>query len=111
MAFGMAVVVVPLSVPAALKVCRPASAVKVLALFVRLPPKVKVSKTVLVPPFVSSQTVPLLSVTLPLNAIARTVVEVEPKSIVPLIDVDPFTVNGRSITSVAPLLIVSPAQV
>lgn len=105
--FGIALSVPPVMViPVPLKVCKPAKVEKVEASFAKLPLKVKVSKTALVPPAVSSHTAPLLRVTAA-KFIALVVADVEAKLIVPLTVVAPVTVSGRSIQTVPPELIVT----
>ena len=87
---------------APLNVCDVACEVKVVALLVKLPEKVKVAAA---PVIVSSQTAPAFKVT-SAKDIALTVPLVEPKLMVPVIDVVPVTVNGRYIVREAPVLIV-----
>lgn len=77
-------------------------------MFVKFPEKVNVAAA---PVVVSFHTALLFKVTSPLKAIARTVPDVDPKFIVPDIDVAPFTINGRYMVRIAPLLMVNPAQV
>jgi hypothetical protein len=99
------VVVTPLMFfPVPLKVCTPVDVVeKVVALFIRLPPKLKVF-----PGVVSFHTAPLLSVTSPVNTFAR---EVVLKLIVPEIFVAPFTVKSWDVVSETPLLMDNDATV
>lgn len=105
---GKAVTVAPLSVmPVPENPCAVFCAVNVVALFVKLFVKVNVAAA---PVVVSFHTAPPLSVTAPLKVIMREPA-VDPKFIVPVIDVVPFTINGRHMVSTEPLLIVSPAQV
>ena len=102
-AVGITVVVDPLNVIAApLKVYAPVEAVKVVALFVKLPLKVGVLATV------SFHTAPLLSVTSPVNTSARTVVC---RFTVPVIFVAPSIVRTREQLNIPVLLIVNAPKV
>jgi hypothetical protein len=102
------VVLVPLKdIAVPLKVCIPVSAVNVVELLTKLFENVKVGMAEVA---VSVQIAPLFKVISPLNVI-KLVVEVDPKLNVPVTDVAPFTINGRFMVSVAPELIVNPAQV
>ena len=106
--YGIVVTVAPLIVLAVPeKVCVALElfwAVNVVALFVKLPPKMKAATA---PVVVSFHTAPLLSVTSPVKVMVRLVVLVEPKFIVPDIAVAPVTVKSRCTVTVPPVLIVS----
>lgn len=106
--FGIAVAVDPLIViPVPENVCVPVpTAVKVVALFVKLLAKLYVSLAPL-PEEGSVQTAPLLRVTAPVKFIAREPPEVEPKFTVPEIFVAPRTVTLRDKLAMPLLLIVN----
>lgn len=95
---------VPLRVPVTENVCAVFWVVNVVALFVKLLAKAKVAAA---PVVVSFQTAPLLSATAPVNVIVRAVALVDPKFIVPEMDVAPLTVRFRRMVRIAPGLTVS----
>lgn len=89
--FGMLVVVEPVKVaPVPLKVCTGACAVNVVALLVNEPEKLIIAAA---PAVVSFHIPPELMVTAPLKAIVRVVALLDPKFIVPVTTVFPFTVK------------------
>jgi hypothetical protein len=81
-------------------------AVKVVALFVKLPPKEYALASTLLPLVASIHTAPLFGVTSPVKVIALPVPLVDARLIVPLMLVAPLTLNCRLRVALAPEFIV-----